>query len=110
MTVKKKLLAYRIEGSVASRLFQDFPEAAAASNIENPNQGIGAIINWNPEEMKELLASIKATKQLIKDNDLKQLLVFKDEVDDAGETFMSIAWELAAFSKMVEESEELDED
>ena len=100
MTVKKKLLAYRIDGSVAARLFQDFPEAAAASNIENPNEGIGAIINWTPEEMKELLASIMATKQLIKDNDIKQLLVFKDEIDEAGETFMSIAWELAELRTM----------
>lgn len=110
MTDKKKLLAFRIEGSVAARLFQDFPEAAANSNIENPNEGIGAIISWSPEDMKGLLASLKAMMQLVKDNDLKQLVVFKEEVNDAGRVFMDVALQLATLSKMIKESEESDED
>jgi hypothetical protein len=103
---KKKLLAYRIQGSAAERMFEEFEDAASESTIENPEEGVIAVINWSPTPTKELLAVLKATKQLIKDKDIDELKIFIDEVNEAGKTFMAIALELSDYVNMLGASDE----
>lgn len=106
---RKRILAYRLQGSVAQRMFESNPESAEASEVTNPKEGLGVIISVAADEIKQTTDAIRATKQLIRDNDLTELLVYRQNLADALELVCDLFTELAALSTVAAAQEE-DED
>jgi hypothetical protein len=82
---KDLLVAYRLQGTVAEKLFTSNVRAAEASEIEDPKEGMVVLVSAKLGELQELRQGLEATLRLIKDKDLDEFLADVEHINKLGE-------------------------
>lgn len=88
--MKDLLLSYRLEGETAERLFTSNPEAAAASEISDPENGLGVMISAHLDELQQLRDGLKATAILLRQNEIEEFIYHIDRFEQLSKVLVDL--------------------